>query len=245
MDVAKKPLGWFDMPGEIRNMIYQDLFTRPDPFEVVGTGLIGSRLLLRARGGKGLSVSLLRTNKRLYAEAAGILYGGNTFSFLCPIEQLGSFFETINKANARLMTRVIFPAEHAASYFTSDRIGPDHPIFILVKHCQGLRELVFDTILVCQPWHKDKWPNRNRKTPRGFPVLFRHLEQIPTLERTVVRMSHMDYRIYQNMFYRRFIRGQVVRGPIPQLGAGMAKLLGTMDRRAEDMEKMHWVWEKY
>ncbi|KAK8088546.1 hypothetical protein PG997_003507 [Apiospora hydei] len=168
MDVVKKALGWFDMPGEVRNMIYRDLFIRPDTFEIVGTGLIGNRLyplLVGAKGDKGLSVSLLRTNKRIYAEAVGILYGANTFSFPCLPEYLRSFFDTINKANARLMTHVILPAEHAASYFASDRIGPEHPIFILVKHCQGLRELLFDTIITVQPWRKDRAPNWNPYTP--------------------------------------------------------------------------------
>ncbi|KAK7940761.1 uncharacterized protein PG986_013148 [Apiospora aurea] len=230
MDFAKKALGWFDMPGEIRNKIYRDLFIRLNTFEIVGTGLVGNRLY-------PLLVGL---------KAVGILYGANTFPFPCPPEYLQGFFETINKANARLMTRVVFPAEHAASYFASPRIGPEHPIFILVKRCQGLRELVFDTIITHQPWRKDRVPNWNPYTPRHWPILFRHLEAISTLERTVVRISHIDYRIYKSMYQRISWNGQeVVHEPIPQLGTGLAKLLSAMHLYTEYMEEKNWAWEMY
>lgn len=77
------PLG--QLPAELRNAIYSDLFVRDFPISLVVRDIKGAR---RARrydndalfGGK--SLGLLLACKAIYSEALPVFYGANTFQLL-------------------------------------------------------------------------------------------------------------------------------------------------------------------
>ncbi|KAK8138967.1 hypothetical protein PG984_002347 [Apiospora sp. TS-2023a] len=119
---ARKPKGWFDLPGEIRNMIYRELLTVPESEKHLLHPLLhpSERMYSwrspenyfgepRPEPMRPLAVAILRTSQRVRAEAAGILYGENVMSLahedpVCTARIL----RIIGRSNARHIRRVVF-----------------------------------------------------------------------------------------------------------------------------------------
>lgn len=127
---------------------------------------------------------LLRTNKRVHAEAIVILYGDNIISFPKFPASTHLFFQIIGVGNQSRLTRVAMNGFYVARYFIEDEILPTQPISMVVAHCPNLKELVFQS-----HYHVV----RDRK--RTFRELHAHLANTPSLERVVIQMPLWFYRI--------------------------------------------------
>ncbi|KAK8026834.1 hypothetical protein PG991_003890 [Apiospora marii] len=165
MAEIKKPKGWFDLPPEIRNAIYRELLTVPESEQHLLHPLLNPkyrRLSWRGvehpcfpRGQimRPLPVAILRTNKRVRAEAAGILYGENVMSLvaddaICTAE----IFRTIGRANDRHIRRVVFDSPCAMTsllypyrpwdlHMNDDEGGNNRIIALLAANCPNLIEI--------------------------------------------------------------------------------------------------------
>ncbi|KAK8082602.1 hypothetical protein PG996_001383 [Apiospora saccharicola] len=181
MDSNQKRKGWFDLPAEIRSTIYRELLTHP---KLLGVYVLDDGKLSTVLD-QSLGVSILRTNKRVHAEATGILYGDNVIRLPYWPPSLQKFFQTIGVCNQSLVTRVAIHGHHVASYFKSERILPTHPISLVVEHCPHLKEVVFQTCCFATPGRR-----------RTFMELHSHLANISSLERVVIQMPPDLYRVY-------------------------------------------------
>ncbi|KAK6865468.1 hypothetical protein PG995_001996 [Apiospora arundinis] len=108
---SKKPVGFLDLPREIRNMIYRELLVRPQMFEFEhGMATAGRPILLRHSNDPPLAISLLRTAKLVHAEAASTLYEKNLFELPVDDATYRAFFEAIGPSNASLIARAYIRA---------------------------------------------------------------------------------------------------------------------------------------
>src|SRR5579862_9318790 len=111
-------IGFFSLPGEIRNQIYMELFVLPNdttifprPEHGVYTIFSYPSLCLRQR------IQLLRTNKRLNHEASPFLYGMNRFKIYNP-KFAGFYFDNAYPTREQLQSKTLQPF--------LDRIGPQN-----------------------------------------------------------------------------------------------------------------------
>lgn len=132
------------------------------------------------------AVSVLRTNKPVYAEAISILYGDNVISLPYSPEYMQRFFQAIDAGNQSRLARVVVHGYHVANYFDSDRVLPTHPISMIVENCPNLKELVFQSHYFGEPGRR-----------RTFMELHSHLANLSSLERVVIQLSRRSYRMYK------------------------------------------------
>jgi len=85
-----RPVGFNDLPPELRNTIYRYLFARKDKNHEIRIPPPKSASLCR-------STQFLRTCKLVYSEGCSILYGENTFFLVRHYATRGPFWETIPK----------------------------------------------------------------------------------------------------------------------------------------------------
>ncbi|KAJ1326877.1 hypothetical protein MN608_08325 [Microdochium nivale] len=98
-----------DLPGEIRNDIYQLVLSRDEPLNVAGYSSVFM--------GPQMSTALLRTNKQVHNEASAILYGQNTFDAR---GKLVSFLDQIGRANAASIARLMISFPTIIRYLPGD-----------------------------------------------------------------------------------------------------------------------------
>ncbi|KAK8138943.1 hypothetical protein PG984_002323 [Apiospora sp. TS-2023a] len=101
-EAREEDSGWFKFPPEVRNMIGSEFFLWPPdwPHECV------SKRAPALWTTRPLAVSMLRLSKRVYAEAAGILYGENTLYICRSPNSIKNLLQTIGPRNAGLIRRV-------------------------------------------------------------------------------------------------------------------------------------------
>lgn len=115
---SAKPVGLFDLPGEIRNRIYRYVMVFEDPFELLPKANGYRRSYSRAlraldHGRKQFTKSLrarkfLRVNKQINTEASDIFYGENEFCFrsIMGWQFLQGFMETVGYKNASRLRKI-------------------------------------------------------------------------------------------------------------------------------------------
>ncbi|KAL1856894.1 hypothetical protein VTK73DRAFT_8208 [Phialemonium thermophilum] len=98
------PLTFLDLPGEIRNMIYELVVLCPVPILVLNKpGLdLQARILRLAK----YAPSLLRASRAVHAEAASLFYGRNCFNLSTQASVPQLFLEQIGRVNAGYIRHV-------------------------------------------------------------------------------------------------------------------------------------------
>ncbi|KAK8055756.1 hypothetical protein PG993_000983 [Apiospora rasikravindrae] len=148
---TKEPLGWFDLPPEIRNKIYKELFSAPDDSDGWSRPVGVSEQTSPEQHQETLSVQILRTSKRVYNEAVGILYSESTLCFADPGGLLETILPTIGAKNLSFVRHASLPWPEWAEYY------PQHPdgegessnfglVALLVQHCPHIQEIEFDDL---------------------------------------------------------------------------------------------------
>jgi len=109
---AKIPITFLSLPAELRNNIYRLSLIRGTFCIYTCAGRPWSTVL-NLYCASQLPLSLLRVNRQVHSETAGILYGENNFAFPDPIRCTWDFrhwLEQIGPGNCRLSIEVnIFP----------------------------------------------------------------------------------------------------------------------------------------
>ncbi|KAK6842983.1 hypothetical protein PG987_003843 [Apiospora arundinis] len=183
----KKPVGFLDLPREIRNMIitfcqYRELLVRPHEFEFEhGMETAGRPILLKRSNNPPLAISLLRTARLVHAEAASTLYGKNLFELPVDDATYRAFFESIGPNNASLIARAYIRAPP----YSGVCIDPKAPLFTTFERCPHLRELTYHSF-----GYGDASPLATSWTGRqNFKLLFMYLKQMPSLEKITIQMT--------------------------------------------------------
>ncbi|KAH6847348.1 hypothetical protein B0I37DRAFT_405336, partial [Chaetomium sp. MPI-CAGE-AT-0009] len=106
---TRKEIGFFDLPGEIRNMIYKLLVVPGDILFVSCDKPFGTLKLVPDKK-RGPWLALVRTNRLIHKEASSLLYSCNTFLMDRPIggqpPSLSPFLNCIGPVNAANLSEI-------------------------------------------------------------------------------------------------------------------------------------------
>ncbi|KAK7988234.1 hypothetical protein PG989_008549 [Apiospora arundinis] len=193
----KEALGWFDLPGEIRNTIYRDLLIAPsNPSDhnssrrfLKKLGILGDSLVYCEAYN---NLSILYAAKGVYNEAVGVLYGENTIHLCGPILSRDyTQHRTLGGAELRFVRRASFSwplfGEHTLSPSGPGRI--DELVIPLLEHCTYLEELEFKDV----GFRNIDTPGDILQAMLVFDYFDKFLQAIPSIRTKTVKLYEPDY----------------------------------------------------
>ncbi|KAK8050080.1 hypothetical protein PG994_011810 [Apiospora phragmitis] len=196
MAEAEKPLGWLDLPGEVRNKIYLEVLSTPDDTEGWSRPVHTSGENSSEQNG-GYSISILRTNKRIYDEARSILYRENTLYLGHPLDLTENILPTVGAKNVSFTRRASLPFPEWEEYppYPGSHDGTFGMVSVLVQHCPHIEEIEFGDVGLRGSNYQS---GGIEQVLEAFLRLSSYLQSIPSLKKITVWVN--PYESWRRQF---------------------------------------------